>query len=74
MNLLLNNILSAIVLSVEVHHRSTSGPHLSGPNVDLYWVPNKPVPKRTGNKLVCDLIRSKVFSAQNVFTDSLNQS
>ena len=36
---------------------------LSGPDVDLYWVPNKPVPKRTGNKLVCDLICSKVFSA-----------
>ncbi len=30
--------------------------------VELYWVPDKPVPKRTGNKPVCDVIRSKAFN------------
>ena len=54
---------------MEVHHRSTSGPHLSGPDVDPSWVPNKPVPIPTGNKLACDLIRSKVFSAHMVQGD-----
>ncbi len=42
--------------------RSIIGPHPVHIWVDLYWVPNKPVPKRTGNKVVSDLIRSKVFS------------